>query len=197
MKVLLDQALAATAALWEPLRRAERWVREAVAVLANPEQRDRAAVQQAYTKVLRSIGVTKRHCGELEVALTHFLKVTRSYRSGLFHCYDDEAIPRTNNDLEHCFGQYRYHERRASGRKRGAPNAVLHGVARLVASVATRVRPYTAEELVPHDRAAWQELRQGIRRRFALRAQGHRFRRDPNAYLAQLEADFLKQALPA
>jgi hypothetical protein len=133
----------------------------------------------------------------LDVRVRHFLKVTRSYRPGLLYCYDDPAIPRTNNDLEHCFGQYRFHERRASGRKRGAPNAVLHGAARQVASVATRLRPYTADELVPHDRAAWQKLRQSIRRRFALRAQGQRFRRDPNAYLAQLEADFLKPALPA
>ena len=67
-------------------------------VLANPDQQDRAAVHQGFVKVLRSIGVTKRHCGPFEDALTHFLKVTRSYRSGLFHCYDDPAIPRTNND---------------------------------------------------------------------------------------------------
>jgi len=103
-----------------PIRRAYRWVRAAAHVLANHDHQDRAAVQQAFVKVLRSIGVTKRHCGVLEEALTHFLKVTRSYRSGLFHCYDDPNIPRTNNDLEQCFGQNRFHERRATGRKRGA-----------------------------------------------------------------------------
>jgi hypothetical protein len=114
-------------------------VHAAAHVLAKHDQQDRAAVHQAFVKVLRSIGVTKRHCGPLEDALTHFLKVTRSYRSGLFHCYDDSAIPRTNNDLEQCFGQHRFHERRATGRKRGAPSAVLRGSVRLVASVATRL----------------------------------------------------------
>jgi hypothetical protein len=39
--------------------------------------------------------------GELTDAINHFLKVTRSYWSGLFHCYEVEGLPRTNNDLEH------------------------------------------------------------------------------------------------
>jgi hypothetical protein len=196
MKQVLSDALAATAAMWDPIQHAYRGVRAAAHVLANDEQRDREDVQQAYARVLRSIGVTKRHCGTLDDALTHFLKVTRSYRPGLFHCYDDPAIPRTNNDLEHCFGQHRWHERRATGRKTGAPRAVLHGSARLVAGVATRLRRYEPGDLIPRDQAAWRKLRQSIRRRFALRAQGQRFRRDPKAYLEQLEADFLKRALP-
>jgi hypothetical protein len=165
-------------------------------VLANREERERPEVEQAFVRVLRSIGVTKRHCGALEDGLTHFLKVTRSYRSGLFHCYDDPAIPRTNNDLEHCFGQHRDHERRATGRKRGAPNAELHGSVRLVAGIATRLRPFTPSDLIPHDRVRWQQMRQAVRRRFALRAQGRRFRRDPDGYLKQLEEDCLKLALP-
>jgi len=195
MRQLIARALAETAEVWNPIRRAHRWVRAAAHVLANHEGQERAAVQQAFVRVLRSIGVTKRHCGPLEDALTHFLKVTRSYRAGLFHCYDDPEIPRTNNDLEHCFGQHRYHERRATGRKSGAPNAVLHGSVRLVAGVATRLWRFTPADLVPHDRTRWQQLRQAVRRRFALRAQGRRFRRDPDAYLKQLEDDCLKRAL--
>jgi hypothetical protein len=195
MKRIIERALAQTAELWPPIRRAYRWVRAAAQVLANHEKQTSAEVQRAFVKVLGSIGVTKRHCGVLEQALTHFLKVTRSYRPGLFHCYDDPAIPRTNNDMEHCFGQYRYHERRATGRKKGGPNSVLHGSVRLVAGVATRLRRFTARELVPQDRERWQQLRQRERRGFARRAQGRQFRRDPDAYLAQLEADYLKLAL--
>lgn len=193
---MIARALAETAEMWNPIRRAQRWAREAAHVLANHEGKEPADVKEAFVRVLRSIGVTKRHCGVLEDALTHFLKVTRSYRAGLFHCYDDEAIPRTNNDLEHCFGQHRYHERRATGRKSGAPSAVLHGSVRLVAGVATRLRPFTPADLEPRDRTRWQQLRQAVRCRFALRAQGRRFRRDPDAYLQQLEDDCLKRALP-
>ncbi len=196
MQQIIARALVETAAAWDPIQRAYRWVRTAAHVLANHEGKERADVKEAFVRVLRSIGVTKRHCGPLEDSLTHFLKVTRSYRAGLFHCYDDPAIPRTNNDLEHCFGQHRYHERRATGRKSGAPNAVLHGSVRLVAGVATRLRRFTPADLVPRDRTRWQHLRQAVRRRFALRAQGRRFRRDPDAYLQQLEDDCLKRALP-
>jgi hypothetical protein len=197
MKRLITDALAATADAWSPIRRAYRWVWEASRILANREGHARRDVEQAFVKVLRSIGVTKRHCGPLEDVLTHFLKVTRSYRSGLFHCYDDADIPRTNNDLEHCFGQHRFHERRATGRKSGAPNAVLRGSVRLVASVASRLRQFVAVELAPHDHGQWRQIRQSVRRGFALRAQGRRFRHDPQAYLVQLEADYLKSALPA
>lgn len=196
MQHLIGNALAATADAWPPIRRAYRWVWAAAHVLANRDGLARREVEQAFVKVLRSIGVTKRHCGALEAALTHFLKVTRSYRVGLFHCYDDGDIPRTNNDLEHCFGQHRFHERRATGQKRGAPNAVLRGSVRLVASVASRLRQFAAADLVPHNQARWRKIRQTVHRRFALRAQGRRFRRDPRAYLAQLEADYLKSALP-
>ena len=62
---------------------------------------------------------------ELRRQLRHFVKVTQSYRPGLFHCYRSAELPRTNNDLEHLFGSHRYHERRASGRKAAAPGLVV------------------------------------------------------------------------
>jgi hypothetical protein len=48
-----------------------------------------------------------------------FLKVTKSYWKGLFRCYrfSEGTLPRTNNDLERCFGSVRYGER-AAGRER-------------------------------------------------------------------------------
>jgi hypothetical protein len=195
MQRIIERALTETADLWQPLRRAYRWVRAAAHVLANPDKKARAEVRGDFVRVLRSIGVTKRHCGPLEAALTHFLKVTRNYRAGLFHCYDDPGIPRTNNDLEQYFGQHRYHERRATGRKRGSVNTVLHGPVRLVASAMTRLRPFTAVELALPSRERWQRQRKAVRERFARRAQGRRFRRDPSTYLAQLEQACLKQAL--
>jgi hypothetical protein len=153
-------------------------------------------VRADFTRVRRTIGLVKRHCGAQEAALTHFLKVTRSYASGLFHCYANPLIPRTNNDLEQCFGQHRYHERRASGRKRGTPYTVLRGPVRVVSGVASRLNRFTAADLAPASLSAWQSLRQSIRKRFALRAQGLRFRRDPVTYLRELEEQFLTSGLP-
>jgi hypothetical protein len=39
-------------------------------------------------------------------------------------------------------------------------------------------------------------MRQSVRARFATRAQGLRFRRDPKAYLKHLEEQFLTSSLP-
>ena len=145
------------------------------------------------------LGAMRPHqaqAGTLVPAVGHFLKGSRSDWSGLFHCYSVSDLPRTNNDLEQFFGAYRYHERRATGRKVASPAVVLRGAVRLVACAATRIRPFTSEELAPDTVNAWQELRQTLETRRQQRTQRRRFRRDPAAYLATLEADLLKLILP-
>jgi hypothetical protein len=196
MKRLLEKALTETAERWWPIQTVFRWVHAAAQVLANEDSADRRTVQRRFGRVLQTMGLVKGRLGALEEPLNHFLKVTRSYRAGLFHCYEKPNLPRTNTDLEHLFGQHRHHERRASGRKRAPLSLVLRGSARLVAGVATRLRPYTADDLVLRDTARWRQLRSSIRQRFALRAQGLRFRRDSAAYLAHLEERALKRSLP-
>src|SRR5262245_31875816 len=134
-------------------------------------------------------------------SLTHYLpesrvKVSRSYWPGLFHCSSVPDLPRTKNELEPFFGAYRYQERRATGRKVASPAVVLRGAVRLVACAAIRLRPFTSEELAPDTVRAWQELRQTLETRRQQRTQRRRLRRDPAAYLATLEADFLKLILP-
>jgi hypothetical protein len=105
----------------------------------------------------------------------------------LFHCYTVPDLPRTNNDLEHEFGSQRHHERRATGRKTASPAMVLRGEARLIAGVATRHHPPSAADLGAVDRERWKALRQRLDRRRHARTLRTRFRRDPDAYLAELE----------
>ena len=62
--------------------------------------------------------------------------------------------------------------------------------------VASRLQRWMAAELVPSSVAAWREVRQSVQARFATRAQGLRFRRDPDAYLRALEQQFLTSGLP-
>src|SRR5579864_7742721 len=140
---------------------------------------------------------TRERAGPLAPAVDHFLKVTRSYGPHLFYCYDVPDLPRTNNDLEHYFGAARYHERRASGRKGADPGTVVRGSVRLLAAVATRQRPVTAEQLRPRDLARWRAVRAQLAARHESRRAQRRFRRDPAAYLAALEAQALKASLPA
>jgi hypothetical protein len=106
-------------------------------------------------------------------------------------------LPRTNNDLEHFFGSARYHERRATGRKCAAPGTVVRGSVRLVAAAATRLSPLAPNDLQPADLAAWRALRQQLDFRHEARRCQLRFRRHPDAYLAALEEQLLKSALPS
>ncbi|MGI4797653.1 MAG: ISNCY family transposase, partial [Janthinobacterium lividum] len=106
------------------------------------------------------------------------------------------GLPRTNNDLEQLFGSQRYHERRAPGRKAASPATVLHGEVRLIAATATRVRPPTARELGRVNREQWSMLRQRLDQRRHARTLRTRFRRDPTAYLAELEQKACQQTLP-
>ncbi len=129
--------------------------------------------------------------------LRWFVKVTRSYWSGLFRCYDSADIPRTNNDLEHLFGSHRYHERRASGRKQASPGLVVQGSVRLVASLATRLRPEEGLKLRTGYVDDWRRLRADLDKRRECRRKQRRFRRDPASYLSQLEERVLSPGLPA
>jgi hypothetical protein len=134
--------------------------------------------------------------GPLAGAVTHFCTVTASYWPGLFCCYDVPELPRTNNALEQYFGAARHVERRATGRKMASPALVVRGAVRVVAVLATRQQPLSAEELRPLDVTAWMALRQRIDARHQIRRAQARFRRNPTVYLTALEAQLLKPALP-
>jgi hypothetical protein len=183
--------------MWGPVEVAYTWVFRAAAILANAAGLTGAAVKASYRGLLGAMARHAEGAGDLVGALKHFGKVTRSYWPGLFHCYDVPDLPRTDNDLEQLFGSHRYHERRASGRKVASPGLVVRGSVRLPAAVATRLRgEVRGEDLVPSDPGAWRELRAGLERRQAIRAQGQRFRRDPAAYLQGLEDSLIKETLP-
>ena len=134
--------------------------------------------------------------GELTAAVGHFVKVSRSYRPGLFHCYAVPQLPRTNNDLEQLFGSYRWHERRITGRKTASAALVGRGSVRLPAAVATGRREYDSSDLAAADVGQWRSLRAGLDRLRDTRRQRTRFRRDPQVYLQHLESRLLRSALP-
>ena len=145
-----------------------------------------AALRDVLAEVL-----TYRGDAALAEWATHVYRVTRSYWPGLFHCYNDPTIPRTNNDLEQYFGTARHHERRATGRKRQGAAVAVRGSVRVVAAVATQASEVAAAELRPQNIAAWQALRARLETRHEQRRAARRFRRDPATYLAALEARLL------
>ena len=155
--------------------------------------------KQVQRRVIGLLGAMTRwqsHSGDLAPAIDHFFKVTRSYWSGLFHCYDLPDLPRTNNDLEHLFGQHRYLERRITGRKMASPALVIRGSVRIIAAVMTRLRPFSPEQLVPQSIHDWQTLRTELEAARHKRTLQRRFRQNPDAYLINLEQRFNQLILP-
>ena len=165
LKTILRRGLDATASLWPDVRVAYGWVHRAAHILHNDVQCTEAAVRRRLQGLLGAMGQHRAKAGSLAPAVGHFLKVSRSYWPGLFHCYSVPALPRTNNDLEQFFGAYRSHERRATGRKVASPAVGWRGAARLLACAATRLRPFASEALGPETVSAWQELRHNLETR--------------------------------
>ena len=74
---------------------------------------------------------------------------------------------------------------------------MLRGEVRLIAATATRMRPPAACELGRVNRKQWSELRQRLDQRRYARTLRTRFRRNPDAYLAELEQQICQLTLPA
>ena len=197
MQRLLARGLQATLLLWPAILLAYAWVHQAAHLLNNAEGDDAATVQTRYGALLAQLAAQRDTAGALAPAVDHFLKVTASYWPGLFHSYAVPGLPRTNNDLEHCFGTVRYHTRRASGRTGADPATVVRGSVRIVAALLTRQCSFTGRDLRPHNLARWRALRAALTYRHRTRCAQRRFRHDPAAYLAALEAHLLKPSLPA
>ena len=183
--------------MWPPIRLSYGWVHQAAHILTNEQGLRIEELRRGYRHLLSEMLSRREEAGELRGAVSLFLKVTKSYWKRLFSSYRYPELPRTNNDLEHCFGSVRYGERRASGRKGASPALVVRGSVRVVAAIATPPEGFGAADIRPTDVRRWQDLRASLEKRRETRRAQLRFRRDPEAYLQKLEEQLLKQALPS
>jgi len=170
-------------------------VYRAAHLLSNPDQQTAQEVQQDYQSLLDKMRQVTYTSEPLCQMLTTFLKVTGSYWSGLFSCYDLSDLPRTNNDLEHTFGSVRYHERRSTGRKQASPGLVVRGAVRIVASVASQRYHFNGPDLQPHSLTHWRALWTQVNSRHEARREQYRFRKAPVEYLAALEEKLYQQTM--
>src|SRR5258708_3070354 len=196
MKVFLAKGLTETASLWSDIQQGYAWVYHAAHILTSNEKQNAAQVRQNYEHLLAEMEQTSTISETLATMLSTFRKVTASYWPGLFHCYDVPGLPHTNNELEQYFGSARYHERRATGRKQASPGLVVRGAVRIVASVASRLHPFSVVELCPTDLTRWRAMRSELDYRHETRRLQHRFRKSPEDYLAALEEKLIKERLP-
>jgi hypothetical protein len=188
---LLVKGLQATACLWPPLQRAYGFIHQAAQILTNDEQETGAQVRERYLRYVAQMQEQKAPLGQLAEAIDHFCHKTSNFAGGLFQCYDVEGLPRTNNELERCFGVARVHERRATGRRGAIPGVVVRGSVRVMTAVVTKEQMFSVEELRPRDYQRWHELRRHLQQCEETRWRQFRFRKNPSAYLAALEAQLL------
>ena len=136
---MISTALEQTAVLWKPIATAFDWVHQVATLLDNDAQFDGQNGRYTLERLLRAMERWKDQTGSLTPGIDRFLKVTESYAPGLFHCYDIEGLPRTNNDLEQLFGRWRHHQRRCTGRKVAPTSLVVRGSVQIVAAIATQI----------------------------------------------------------
>jgi hypothetical protein len=193
---ILGRALERSAPLWPAVRQGAQWVRQAAAILNNVDGATAQTVWRRYEQWLQVLEQAEAP-EALRAPVQHLLKVTRSYGEGLFHCYRIPGLPRTNNALEQTFGQVRYHERRASGRKVASPALVVDGSVRVPAALYTRAAPVTTQMLATVPHGCWRARRAELEPQHQARRQRYRFRSHPERYLAKLEQALDKLTLPS
>ena len=193
----MAKGLTTTAAMWPGIQTAFGWVHQAAHLLENEDEAPGSEVRRRIEELLAEMTEDQASVGALQPAVAHFLKVSASYWPGLFHCYDVPDVPRTNNGLEQFFGSVRYHHRRASGRIRASAATIVRGSVRALAATASRLHLFSEYDLRHPNLDRWRDLRQSLELRQEARRQQGRFRRDPAAYLAALEARLLKLSLPS
>ncbi len=191
MQLLLTKGLQATANLWPPLQKASQLLHQAAQILANEPQHTGTQVRENYLAFVELLQKQQADLEPLGEAIAHFCHITNNFAPGLFQCYDVEGLPCTNNELERCFGTARVHERRATGRRGAIPGVVVRGSVRVITAVTSRQQSLSAEELRPRDYLQWRNLRAQLQQREECRRQQFRFRKNPVAYLAALEAQLL------
>lgn len=125
--------------------------------------------------------------------MRHINALADRYWSGLFHCYDHEEIPRTNNEMEQMFAIFKRHERKVTGRKStvGGP---LETCAEFVLEAwsSLRLRPeltkllkHVSDDSLGKARAELEKLAGPARTKRSIQ-------RDPEGHLEEALATWLK-----
>ncbi len=185
----------AHAARYAVLQQQQTWLRQ-IATLLDPathlpptaEDTERASeVAWALEGFCHALARQARHDPRHRPFAEEVTKWVRNWGAGLFACFVEPALPRTNNDLERFLRQVKGQNRRITGRRswheyvlRYGPHLAFHEPSETPATVLARIRRVPA--------ATFARARVHWRRSQARILQSRRYRRDPAHYLCQLEA---------
>ncbi len=165
LRVGLRVALTPFTGEYQELRQGETWLRDIdhVLELANDNPATGQQVAQRLRAYLDGLTTLPDLPPRLDAFRHHLNKVSSSYWSGLFHCYDIEGLPRTNNELESHFRDTQRRLLRTTGQK-GQTRRTLQrtGAWELLPRPPTEARCLAALRDVAQDQLALE--RQRLRR---------------------------------
>lgn len=127
---------------------------------------------------------------DLNVSLLSFRKhltaLTERYQDGLFHCYDIPGLPRTNNNIESLFGRVRRQTLLTSGPHHAKQR--LHEQGAWLLFDVVKDEHEQLKRLQRVSLSDWRKERERMLAHQATFTADRRFRRQPEKYLAELEA---------
>jgi hypothetical protein len=158
----LQTALAPFAREYHELQQGETWLRDIDRILEPPDPSPvpGAQVARQLRVYLDDLLALPDLSPRLDAFRRHLDKVSTSYWPGLFHCYDIEELPRTNNDLESHFRDTQRRLLRTTGQK-GQTRRTLQrvGAWELLPRPPTEARCLAALREVPIDQLAKEQAR--------------------------------------
>jgi len=122
----IEQALSEVEGTYKDLREAADWL-DAIAVILDPEghsMRTGNEVCEELSEYLSKIAEKTQDNPVLSGFAGQINKTTQNYTPGIFHTYDIENLPRTNNDRESEFRKLIQHILRTTGQK-GATRRII------------------------------------------------------------------------
>ena len=158
----LQTALPPFAPEYHELQQAETWLRDIDRIL-EPADASPTTAQQVARQLrtyLDGLLALPELSPRLDAVRHHLDKVSSSYWPGLFHCYDIDPLPRTNNDLESHFRDTQRRLLRTTGQKGQTRRALQRiGAWELVPRPPTETRCLAALRQVPTDQLAAEQDR--------------------------------------
>lgn len=96
-------------------------------------------------------------------AYQRMLRTVLYFERGLFECYDEPALPPTNNDHEGAFGTLKRHERKVTGHKSTARRTVRDGGVLLIVQHRLQYDRISAATLARIPESCWRAQLQAHR----------------------------------
>jgi hypothetical protein len=119
----------------------------------------------------------------------NILRYTNGFWNGLFTCYDEYHLPRTNNDLEQFFRQTKTNHRRITGLRNW--NTYIQRNGELIVLIRDALgQEHIESRLRSVDYTTYKKCKLEWCSRLNEHVERRRFNRDPKAYLAALEHEW-------